>query len=160
MPKLFQSQTGLVFPQVWGARPGLGRTNLAHFSSALSRVLTPYCVCWRGCPRSECVTAEALSLALVVVSVGDMRGSEESLTGFFFALDACDLEEALGRVVQEPCQVGGFVRPFACEDTGGLIVVTQLKGVLIGAGPVGPVWCDQKLTKTDAQWLEVEAIAQ
>lgn len=113
-----------VSPGLGGTRPGLGRTNLAHFSSALSRVLTPYCVCGRGCPRSECVTAEALSLALVVVSVGDMRGSEESLTGFFFALDACDLEEALGRVVQEPCQVGGFVRPFACEDTGGLIVMT------------------------------------
>ena len=86
-----------------GTRPGLGRTNLAHFSSDLSRVLTPYCVCGRGCPRSnECVTAKALSLALVVVPVGDVRGSEESLAGFFFALDACDLEEVLGRVVQEP----------------------------------------------------------
>lgn len=89
-------------PGLGGTRPGLGRTNLTHFSSALSRVLTPYCVCGRGCPRSECVTAEALSLSLVVVPVGDVCGSEESLTGFFFALDACDLEEVLGRVVQEP----------------------------------------------------------
>lgn len=101
-----------------------------------------------------------LNLALVVVPVGDVCGSEESLTGFFFALDACDLEEMLGRVVQEPCQVGGFARPFACEHTGGLIVVTQLKGVLIGAGPAGPVRRDQQLPKPDAQWLEVEAPSQ
>ena len=71
-------------------------------SLTLYHALTPYCVCGRGCPRSECVTAKALSLALVVVPVGDVCGSEESLTGFFFALDACDLEELLGRVVQEP----------------------------------------------------------
>ena len=90
-----------------GTRPGLGRTNLAHFSSALSRVLTPYCVRGRGCPRSnECVTAKALGLALVVVPVGDMRGSEKRLAGFLVVLDVGDLEEVLGRVVQEPGEIG------------------------------------------------------
>lgn len=42
---------------------------------------------------NECVIMKALNFALVVVPVGDMCGSEKSLTGFLFALDACDLEE-------------------------------------------------------------------
>lgn len=86
--------------RVWAAPTSATSLTLYH-------ALAPYCVCGRGCLRSECVSAKALSLALVVVPVGDVCGSEESLTGFFFALDACDLEEALGRVVEEPCQVGG-----------------------------------------------------
>ena len=99
-------------------------------------------------------------MSVVFFVEGDVCGSEEGLAGLLDVLDVGYLEEALGRVVQEPCQVGGFVRPFACEDAGGLIVVAQLKGVLIRAGPVGPVRRDQQLPKPDVKILEAEAMAQ
>ena len=89
-----------------------------------------------------------------------MCGSEEGLAGLLNVLDAGDLEQALGGVVEEPCQLGGFVGPLACEDAGGLIVVAQLKGVLIVAGSVGPVRRKQQLPKPDVKILEAEAIAQ
>ena len=57
-----------------------------------------------------------------------MCGSEEGLAGFLDVLDVGDFEEAFGRVVEEPGQLGGNVGPFVCEDAGGLIIVAQLEG--------------------------------
>ena len=115
-------------------------------------MLTPYCVCGRGCLRSnECVTTKALSLSLVVVPVGDVCGSEESLTGFFFAFDVGDLEEPFRRVVEEPRECGSFGRVLARVDAGRLVVVAQLDGIFARAGTVRPMRRDKQISESDSE---------
>ena len=86
-----------------------------------------------------------------------MCGSEEGLAGLLDVLDVGDFEEAFGCVVEEPGQLGGFVGPFANKDAGGLIVVAQFEGVLIVAGSVGLVRCDQHVPISDTKVLETKA---
>ena len=109
---------------------------------------------------NECVIMKALNFALVVVPVGDMCGSEKSLTGFLFALDACDLEESFRRVVEEPRERGSFGRVLARVDAGGLIVVAQLDGIFSCAGKVRPMRRNKQISESDSESFKAEVPAQ